>query len=104
MPVDLSLNTDVKKTNSYHEFEIMNFYIESIEGGTYLAGIGESSAETFLKDKHNDSMQFQCIITIKQQVAVQKFDKIWLKQNTPYDEMCGLQGENEPLFIELDWR
>ena len=82
----------------------MNLFIESIEGGTYIAGIGESSIETYLKDSYNNSRQFQCINTIKQQVEGKQFDKIWLKQTTPYDEMCGLEASNEPLIIELEWR
>jgi len=82
----------------------MNLFIESIEGGNYIAGTGDSKAETFLRDRHSDSLQFQCINTIKEQVAGRKFDKVWLKQNTPYDEMCGLAPDNEKLVIELNWR
>jgi hypothetical protein len=82
----------------------MNLFIESIEGGTYIAGIGETSADTFLRDKHSNSLSFQCINTIKQQVEGQHFDNIWLKQNTPYEEMCGLKSSDDSLVIELDWR
>ena len=82
----------------------MNLFIESIEGGTYIAGIGETKADTLLKEKHSNSLSFQCINTIKAQVEGQKFDKIWLKQNTPYEEMCGLKSSTESLVIELDWQ
>jgi hypothetical protein len=82
----------------------MNLYIESIEGGTYIAAVGESSADTYLRDKHSDSLSFQCINSIKLQVENMHFDKIWLKQNTPYEEMCGLKSSDESLVIELDWR
>ena len=82
----------------------MNLYIESIEGGTYIAAVGESGADTYLRDKHSDSLSFQCINSIKLQVDNMQFDKIWLKQNTPYEEMCGLKSSDESLVIELDWR
>lgn len=82
----------------------MNLFIESIEGGTYIAGIGETRAVSFLKDKHTDSLSFRCINTIKVQVKGQTFEKIWLKQSTPYDEMCGLNSSSESLVIELQWR
>ncbi len=81
----------------------MNLFIESIEGGTYIAGTGETKVDTFLKERHSNTLSFQCINTIKQQVQGQKFDKVWLKQNTPYEEMCGLKSSTESLVIELDW-
>lgn len=82
----------------------MNLFIESIEGGVYLAGIGETKMESLLKEKHSNSHSFQCINTIKSQVKGQNFEKIWLKQNTPYEEMCGLKSSTESLVIELDWQ
>lgn len=82
----------------------MNLYIESIEGGTYIAGTGETSADNLLKEKHSNSLSFKCINTIKQQVQGQRFEKVWLTQNTPYEEMCGLTSSGESLMIELDWR
>ncbi len=82
----------------------MNLYIESIEGGTFVAGIGEHSAEKMLRDEYRNSNNFQSLIEIKQHVSKQKFDKVWLKQNTPYDEMCGTSESTQKLVIELDWR
>jgi hypothetical protein len=55
----------------------MKLHIESIEGGIYLASILE-----------NDEY---------------KFEQVWLKQNTPYDEMCGLSVDNEKLELLIDW-
>jgi hypothetical protein len=81
----------------------MNLFIESIEGGSYIAGTGETRADNFIKDKHSNSLSFQCINTIKEQVKGQKFEKIWLTQSTPYEEMCGLNSTNEPPVIELEW-
>jgi len=82
----------------------MNLFIESIEGGTYIAGIGVTRADTFLKDKYSNSFSFKCINAIKLKVKGHKFEKIWLKQSTPYEEMCGLNSSTESLVIELEWR
>lgn len=81
----------------------MNLFIESIEGGTFVAGIGELCAEKQLRDKYRNSTNFQSIREIKEQLSGQKFEKIWLKQSTPYDEMCGTNEPEEKLMMELDW-
>ncbi|MFT4653933.1 MAG: hypothetical protein ACJA0G_001819 [Kangiellaceae bacterium] len=81
----------------------MNLFIESIEGGTFVAGIGELRAEKQLRDKYRNSTNFQSIREIKEQLAGQKFEKVWLKQSTPYDEMCGTHEPEEKLMMELDW-
>lgn len=82
----------------------MNLFIESIEGGTYVAGTGDTHATHYLRDAYRDSMQFQSLTEIKEQLSKQHFDKVWLKQNTPYEEMCGLESANDKLIIELEWR
>jgi hypothetical protein len=81
----------------------MNLYIESIEGGTFIASIGKSSGEKQLKDKYRNSRSFQSIRDIKEQLSDQEFEQVWLKQNTPYDEMCGNQDPEQKLMMELDW-
>lgn len=82
----------------------MNLFIESIEGGKYIAGIGESKATQFLRDSYRDSASFQSISDIKEQLAGQEFEKVYLKQNTPYDEMCGSATYDDKLMLELEWR
>lgn len=82
----------------------MNLYIESIEGGTYIAGIGGQSMEHRLKDRYRESDNFKSLSEIREQTAGQTFEKIYLKQNTPYDEMCGSYENSEKLTLELDWR
>jgi hypothetical protein len=82
----------------------MNLFIESIEGGTYLAGIGDKFASEYLRDQYRDSNQFQSIAEIKEQLSNHSFDNVWLRQNTPYDEMCGSDTTGDKLVIELDWR
>ena len=82
----------------------MNLFIESIEGGMYIAGIGSDKPSTFLKDEYRDRRSFQSISDIKDQVSGKQFDKVLLKQNTPYDEMCGSSMCDDKLMIELEWR
>lgn len=82
----------------------MNLFIESIEGGVYIAGTGETKIETFFLDKYSKTLSFQSLDHIKQRVEGQKFESIWLKQNTPYEEMCGLDSNTEVPAIKLDWK
>lgn len=82
----------------------MNLFIESIEGGTYVAGIGNQSIEQVLRDEYRDSNNFKSLSEIKEQLSGQQFDKVYLKQNTPYDEMCGSYDSNQKLLLELEWR
>ncbi|MFC4701751.1 DUF6482 family protein [Glaciecola siphonariae] len=82
----------------------MNLFIESIEGGTYVAGVGDKQATEYLRDEYRDSMQFQSIAEIREQLSGRNFDKVWLRQNTPYDEMCGTDTHDDKLVIELEWR
>ncbi|MEM0909656.1 MAG: DUF6482 family protein [Pseudomonadota bacterium] len=82
----------------------MNLYIESIEGGMYIAGTGEESATSFLRDNYRNASVFQSITDIREQVSGQHFEKVYLKQNTPYDEMCGTDTSDDKLMLELDWR
>lgn len=79
----------------------MNLYIESIEGGNYIARMGEK--QTPIRDEYRNSDSFQSLSEIKEKVSGQMFDKVWLKQSTPYDEMCGSFEEGQKLMLELDW-
>ena len=81
----------------------MNLFIESIEGGTYLVALDKGSSREYLKDNHHRPKSFHCISEIKAHFSGTHFDKVWLKQNTPYDEMCGMDNSNEKLEIEIDW-
>nr|WP_136252148.1 DUF6482 family protein [Ningiella ruwaisensis] len=81
----------------------MNLFIESIEGGTYIAGVGEDKAEEYIKDEFRGGMQFHSIAEIRSQLSGREFDKVWLRQNTPYDEMCGSDTSDDKLMIELEW-
>jgi hypothetical protein len=84
----------------------MKLYIESIEGGTYLASEGEGKAEdkqNIVRDRNNIPMTFDCLNEIKVHLNHKRFDEVWLKQTTPYDEMCGLDDKQEKLEMLIDW-
>ena len=83
---------------------IMNLYIESIEGGNFIAGVGEEQVDTLLSDNYTGTNSFQSLSALKEQLAGRTFNKVWLKQNTPYDEMCGSHDDNQRLMLELNWR
>ncbi|WP_395339194.1 DUF6482 family protein [Ningiella sp. W23] len=81
----------------------MKLYIESIEGGTFIAKIVNKSSEQILTNNTRKTQQFESIKEIKDQVVNESFDSVWLKQATPYDEMCGLAHSPEKLLLKLDW-
>ena len=81
----------------------MNLFIESIEGGTYLAAFEQGNQRDFLRDKNSKPMTFHCLSEIKSHLSGRNFDKVMLKLSTPYDEMCGLDTRNEKLEMEIDW-
>jgi len=81
----------------------MNLFIESIEGGTYLAALEHGDQRDFLRDQHSKTMTFHCLSEIRAHLSGQKFDRVMLKQSTPYDEMCGLESSSGKLEMEIDW-
>ena len=81
----------------------MNLYIESIEGGTYLASVGEKENQNIVRGRNNTPMAFDCLNEIKLHLNHKHFDEVWLKQSTPYDEMCGLDDKSEKLEMLIDW-
>ena len=81
----------------------MDLLIESIEGGTYLASIKDGDKRHYIFDENNHPKAFHCLSEIKAHLSQDKFEHVWLKQDTPYDEMCGLDEKHEKLEIEIDW-
>jgi len=81
----------------------MELHIESIEGGTYLAQITDGERKYFVYDEHNRPKAFHCLSEIKSYLSQEKFDAVWLKQNTPYDEMCGQDSAQELKEMPLEW-
>ena len=81
----------------------MNLHIESFEGGFYLAAIEDNNRTRYLYDEQNHPKKFNCINEIKSFLDNERFEKVWLKQNTPYDEMCGMTSATEDMKLELEW-
>lgn len=81
----------------------MKLYIESIEGGTYLATVADHQQHNLVRDNANKPKVFHCLNEIKEHLHHARFEQVWLKQNTPYDEMCGLDDKNEKLEMLIDW-
>ena len=81
----------------------MKLHIESIEGGTYLASVIEGDHQRLVRDRGNQPMSFHCLNEIKAHFGDSDFEQVWLKQNTPYDEMCGLDEKHEKLELLIDW-
>ena len=81
----------------------MNLFIESIEGGTYLAATGDGQQRDYIRCNKNMPRAFHCLNEIKEHLNGQEFEKVWLKQSTPYEEMCGLDSADYNLEMEIDW-
>ena len=81
----------------------MNLLIESYEGGFYLAHIEDGDRNYYLYDEQNHPKKFNCINEIKEYLDNETFESVWLKQNTPYDEMCGMTPNPEDLKMEIEW-
>lgn len=81
----------------------MNLFIESIEGGTYLAALESGNQRDFLRDNNQKPKTFHCINEIRDHLSGQQFERVTLKQSTPYDEMCGMVPLSQSLEIEIEW-
>lgn len=86
----------------------MKLYIESHEGGIYLARIVNDNAATYVCHRgaglqHQRPQKFASIGQIKEHFTGQSFDQVWLNQLSPYDEMIGLDKSAEGMLIPLSW-
>lgn len=81
----------------------MKLHIESIEGGTYIASTFENNQYQLVRNNGNEPITFHCLNEIKQHFSHTTFEQVWLKQSTPYDEMCGLSEDHEKLELLIDW-
>lgn len=81
----------------------MDLHIESIEGGTYLAQITDGERNYYVYDEFNRPKAFHCLSEIKSYLSQERFESVWLKQSTPYDEMCGQERSYELQEIQLEW-
>ena len=81
----------------------MNLYIESIEGGNYVVTTGESDTQQPLMKAEGKPYTFHCLNEIRNHFEGRSFDKVWLRQATPYEEMVGQTCRDTTLDMEIDW-
>lgn len=81
----------------------MNLYIESLEGGNYLASTGMGASRTLVRDNKAQPKTFHCLNEIRAHFDSESFDHVWLRQNTPYEEMVGQHERPSPLDLEIEW-
>ncbi|GMM69448.1 hypothetical protein MTsDn1_27430 [Alteromonas sp. MTD1] len=81
----------------------MNLYIESLEGGNYLVSTGNGATRTLVRDSKEQPKTFHCINEIKEHFYAQEFEHVWLRQNTPYEEMVGQHQQPGALELEIDF-
>jgi hypothetical protein len=81
----------------------MNLYIESIEGGSYLASTGVGATRTLVRDSQSQPKTFHCLNEIKAHFSASSFEHVWLRQSTPYEEMVGQHDAPDALEMEIDW-
>ncbi|MFV8782059.1 DUF6482 family protein [Microbulbifer sp. SA54] len=81
----------------------MNLQIISLEGHIYLVETVDENGSQLLTDRHQRPRKFHCLEEIRDHLDLRRFDEVWLEQQTPYEEMCGLDEETMPLRIKLNW-
>ncbi len=81
----------------------MNLYIESIEGGSYLVATGDVQNQQLLMAEEGKPRTFHCLTEIRSHFEGKQFDKVWLRQTTPYEEMVGQYSKDTCLDMEIDW-
>lgn len=81
----------------------MNLQILSLEGQIYLVETFDENGSQLLTDRQRRPRKFHCLEEIRDQLDVKNFDEIWLEQQTPYEEMCGLDEKTTLLRIKLNW-
>ncbi|MCQ3829667.1 DUF6482 family protein [Microbulbifer elongatus] len=81
----------------------MDLQILSLEGQFYIVKTVDESGSHLLTDRHNAPQKFHCLEEIRDHFAWRSLDDVWLEQQTPYEEMCGLTDDTAPLRIKLNW-
>jgi len=81
----------------------MNLQILSLEGHIYLVETIDEKGRHLLADRQSRARRFHCLEEIREHFVAQEFEEIWLEQQTPYEEMCGLTDDTAPLRIRLYW-
>ncbi len=83
---------------------VMDLYIESIEGGTYLVKKVSGDHSQIIKNNNDKPLTFNSLEEIRSYFAETPLEHVWLTQSTPYEEMVGLESNGESMKIELDWK
>lgn len=81
----------------------MNLYIESLEGGYYVVATGDEENRKPVMAGEGKPKTFNCIDEIRTHFEDTTFDKVWLRQATPYEEMVGQADNDAELEIEIKW-
>lgn len=82
----------------------MNLYLESLEGGFFVAATGNENEKTVIKDDSGKPRTYNSMEQVRAHFSGKDFDKVWLRQCTPYDEMVGQPADQEKsLDVEVEW-
>ncbi|WP_404932008.1 DUF6482 family protein [Microbulbifer hainanensis] len=81
----------------------MNLQILSLEGHIYLVETIDEEGSHLLTDRKRRPRKFHCLEEIHDHFLTQELGEVWLEQQTPYEEMCGLPDDTLPLRIRLHW-
>ncbi|WP_346839482.1 DUF6482 family protein [Microbulbifer sp. SAOS-129_SWC] len=81
----------------------MNLQILSLEGHIYLVETIDENGVHLLADRRSRPRKFHCLEEIRDYFLAQPLEEVWLEQQTPYEEMCGLSDDTAPLRIRLYW-
>ncbi|WP_018983920.1 DUF6482 family protein [Salinimonas chungwhensis] len=81
----------------------MNLYIESLEGGYYVVATGDEENRKPVMVKDGKPKTFNSIDEIRVHFDDTTFDKVWLRQATPYEEMVGQANNDTALEMEIKW-
>ncbi|WP_119395218.1 DUF6482 family protein [Salinibius halmophilus] len=82
----------------------MQIWVESCEGGIYLAKTGEKTNKDWLRDERGLPKKFRSLEAVRQHFLGTNITAAWLVQQSPYNEMIGLEEKRiEPACIPLHW-
>lgn len=82
----------------------MQIWVQSCEGGIYLAKTGSEQQQDWLRDEQGIPMKFRSLEAVRQHFTSQPITDAWLVQHSPYNEMIGLAETPVPAaHIPLHW-
>lgn len=81
----------------------MNLQILSLERQFYLVETVDENGAHLVTDHRRNPRKFHCLEEIRDHFHTHTLEEVWLEQQTPNEEMCGLLEEPLPLRIKLHW-